>query len=296
MATAGPFSPGACDCHVHVIGPFTRFPQVSGRAYTAAPASLEQLQSVSNPLGVTRYVLVQPSFYGADNTCLREALRTLGERGRAVIVVDPENFDRGLLRDFHLLGARGVRVNVYSKFSPVGRDQFGLTVARLAETLPSGEWHIEIAAPLSVLAACCRAIAGSELPIVIAHYGLGGGLSPETPAGRCLLELLTMPHVWIKCSAPYRLSADALATRPPLAWLRAFLRVAPDRCLWGSDWPHTPPLEQQSGRESMVPYRPIAYSRLLSHFAEALPDKDTLHRILVANPERLYGFAPGGDA
>jgi predicted TIM-barrel fold metal-dependent hydrolase len=133
-------------------------------------------------------------------------------------------------------------------------------------------------------------IAGAEVPIVIDHYGLPENEDPEDPAGRPLLDLAALPHVWIKLSAPYRCSPDDLTTSPPSEWLKALVLAAPDRCVWGSDWPHTPPRNQVATENIMVSYRSIAYGRLLSDFLDALASPEIARCILIENPIRLYGF------
>jgi predicted TIM-barrel fold metal-dependent hydrolase len=105
-----------------------------------------------------------------------------------------------------------------------------------------------------------------------------------------LLKLLALPHVWIKLSAPYRVSANQLATRPDPAWLAAILAVAPDRCVWGSDWPHTPPHDQQFGSNVLGVYRNLRYETVVDDFMAAVGSVELTERILSDNPARLYEF------
>jgi predicted TIM-barrel fold metal-dependent hydrolase len=285
-----------CDCHVHVVGPSEEFPQAEGRAYTAGPATVESLRSVANRLGVGRFVLVQPSFYGSDNSYLLRTLETLKGRGRGVVVFDPGAIGADSLRQYAQRGVCGVRINLYSKLRVAAPAALKDILARCTAQLPDAGWHLEIIAPLPVLAAAAPAIAGSALPIVIDHYGLPGDAEPESALGRCLLDLLRLSHVWIKLSAPYRAVADPLATTPPAAWLSALLRAAPERCVWGSDWPYTPRRQDQTDIKETVPYRPLDYRRVLEHFATALSSASVADQILRANPERLYRFrAPGNE-
>jgi predicted TIM-barrel fold metal-dependent hydrolase len=127
--------------------------------------------------------------------------------------------------------------------------------------------------------------------VVIDHYGLYAGSAPDHPEGISLLETLAQPHVWIKLSAPYRVSADPLATGADPAWLEAILRIAPDRCVWGSDWPHTPPHEDHKGGTIASPYRALRYEILLDQFKNAIASDELAERILSDNPARLYGFS-----
>ncbi len=105
-----------------------------------------------------------------------------------------------------------------------------------------------------------------------------------------LLELLRLPHVWMKLSAPYRSTGDALAVTPDPAWLQKLLHVSANRCVWGSDWPHTPAHEQQTGDGALLPYRPLDYAAVVEGFRSALPDPTLADKIMGINPERLYRF------
>src|SRR4051812_11587838 len=103
-----------CDCHVHIVGAIARYPQVSARTYQAGPASLDALQRHGRERDVARFVLVQPSFYGSDNTLLLEGLDALRGDGRGVVVIDPTATSQGELAAFAQRGACGLRLNLYS--------------------------------------------------------------------------------------------------------------------------------------------------------------------------------------
>jgi predicted TIM-barrel fold metal-dependent hydrolase len=281
---------GACDCHVHVVGSTDRFPQIADGSYTAGPATTESLRAVAEPVGVTRFVIVQPSFYGTDNSCLFEVLDKLGDSGRGVAVVDATSITSSFLESYGRSGIRGLRLNFYSRSVTDAHRQLERSLAETLEILPREGWHIEIIAGAATLAAAAATISKSEVPIVIDHYGLPENETPAEPAGRALLDLATVPHVWIKLSAPYRCSPDPLATTPPSDWLTALVQAAPDRCVWGSDWPHTPPRKHGETEINTPPYRNIAYSRLFDDFLRALELPEIARRILIENPIRLYGF------
>lgn len=278
----------ACDCHVHIVGPAAAFPQDAARTYTAAPAPAAALIDAAAPHGITRFVVVQPSFYGTDNRCTLSALARLGDRGRGVAVLAPDT-DAATLRRLDALGIRGVRLNLYSTISQraaAGGDRLAPMLALAARA----GWHLELIAPLATLRTLAAQVAAAPVPIVLDHYGLFGNATPDDADGAALLGLLARPHVWMKLSAPYRVSPDALATRPPTAWLNALLKAAPDRCVWGSDWPHTPPHAAQTGTRHTLAYRAIAYADLVRDATAAVGDAAALARILVENPGRLYGF------
>jgi predicted TIM-barrel fold metal-dependent hydrolase len=278
------------DCHVHVVGPVDAFPQAEGRGYTAGLATPENLQAVADPTGVKRFVFVQPSFYGTDNSYLLKSLDLLREHGRGVVVLDSTDMSARRLEQLAHLGVRGIRVNLYSKFSPLAPGGLEDLLKRYTDKMPRVGWHIEVIAPVETVETAAPALADSPIPIVIDHYGLPGSDGPESRTGRSLLSLLSLPHVWVKLSAPYRIGADPLNTTPPADWLSALLRVAPDRCVWGSDWPFAPQRKIQTDSAMVVPYRPIVYRRLLEDFIRALPAPTATDRILRVNPARLYGF------
>jgi predicted TIM-barrel fold metal-dependent hydrolase len=128
--------------------------------------------------------------------------------------------------------------------------------------------------------------------VVFDHYGLHGRSAPDSAAGRRLLKMLALPHVWMKLSGPYRVTDDPLATRPNPAWLAAIVAAAEDRCVWGSDWPHTPPHDTEQGPDVVMPYRNLRYEALVDGFLAALDSPERAERIMVDNPARLYEF-PG---
>jgi predicted TIM-barrel fold metal-dependent hydrolase len=276
-----------CDSHVHIVGPPNRYPQVANRTYLAGLATLDELERIAAARAIRRFVIVQPSFYGTDNTLLLEVLDALAGRGRGVAVVDEDSADA--LTAFSTRGVRGLRINLYS---PLGakaplEDRFN-GIERLAA---GQNWHVEVIAPLKMLAESASLLSESKVPVVIDHYGLYAGFAPEQAEGRALLDLLRLPHVWIKLSAPYRVSGAPLAGRPDAAWLAAILAAAPERCAWGSDWPHTPPHETQHGSAVAAPYRNLRYDAIVDEFIAAVGSAELSERIMSDNPARLYEFA-----
>jgi predicted TIM-barrel fold metal-dependent hydrolase len=279
-----------CDSHVHIIGPIERYPQLATRTYLALPASLDALSRAAEPSGVTHFVIVQPSFYGADNTALLESLDVLGPRGRGVAVIDPAQTSKAMLDGFAVRGVRGLRINLYSPGKASG-GRLARDFAEIADPAAAMGWHVEVIAPLAVLAEAAGILAGAGVAVVIDHYGVHGHSTPDSADGRALLELLALPHVWMKLSAPYRVSDDPLNTRPDPAWLAAILERAKERCLWGSDWPHTPGHDAQHGPEVAGVYRPLPYKTVVDDFIAALGSDALSQMIMSDNPARLYGFS-----
>ena len=279
-----------CDSHVHIVGPPDRYPQVPDRAHLSGLAPVEMLQRLGAPHGITRFVVVHPSFYGTDNSATLDALEQLGAGGRGVAVVDPRAASSDQLAMFHRRGVRGLRINLYSPIKPPGGDTLEEAFAVTAAAARTMNWHVQVIAPMPVLLANFDLLARSEAPVVIDHYGLYGDQRPSGVHSGRLLDLVAQPHVWMKLSAPYRMAHGPLNTRPDREWLAALLGAAPDRCVWGSDWPHPPTYGKDKHPDVETPYRPLSYDELVREFIAALPDARLADRIMIDNAARLYGF------
>jgi len=279
-----------CDSHVHIVGPIAQYPQHAARAYLAGVAELGTLRGLGKARDISRFVIVQPSFYGSDNTLLLEGLDALGGLGRGVVVIDAGDADGALLGGWAKRGVRGLRLNLYSALgTPKPFDSEFAAISRVARTM---NWHVEVIAPIRVIVDQAQLLAGASVPVVIDHYGVYGNAVPTGAEGRKLLDLLELPHVWMKLSAPYRVGDNPLQTRPDPVWLAAILARARERCVWGSDWPHTPPQEQQKGGTVEAPYRKISYNALVDDFLAALGDAALARAIMESNPARLYEYPP----
>jgi len=277
-----------CDTHVHIVGLSDRYKQIPTRTYLASPASLEGLQACAATRMISRFVLVQPSFYGTDNTLLLESLNQLGAQGRGVAVLDPTTATPQILAEFSARGVRGLRINLYSPLGVVA--PLARRLGPTADCARTANWHVEVIASIQILSDNLALLSQAGVPIVIDHYGLYGKTSPDSSHGRKLLELLGQPHVWIKLSAPYRNSNDPLDMQPNMPWLNAILAVAEDRCVWGSDWPHTPPHSSHHGADVALANRALSYSALVDDFLGALGSEQRADRIMRDNPGLLYDF------
>ena len=279
-----------CDSHVHIVGPPDTYPQVAERTYLAGVADVETLKRLGASHGIARFVVVQPSFYGADNSATLDALDALGGNGRGVAVIDPRATSPDMLAAFHRRGVRGLRVNLYSPIKSPGGDSLDAAFAAAADIARAMGWHVQVIAPLPVLLANTGLLAGAPVPVVIDHYGLYGDRRPDSAEGRRLLDLAALPHVWVKLSAPYRHDRGPLNTRPDRDWLAALIATAPGRCVWGSDWPHPPAHEQHKGAALEAAYRALSYDELVDNFLAALPSAEFAERIMGDNAAVLYGF------
>jgi predicted TIM-barrel fold metal-dependent hydrolase len=292
-ATAPRFSPppGTTDCHMHIVGPPGRFPLAAGRSYATVEASVDNYRRVMAATGIARAVVVQPSFYGTDNRCTVEALAALGDAARGVAVIDPDISDTEL-EALNAAGCRGARVNVAT--SAHGEDQ------ALAERLAAVDahifglgWHLQVFTHPDGMPAVATAQPRLNAPLVVDHFGLLRPELVETQPMRSYLEALERildGGGWVKLSGLYRVADDFLA--PSLTALARRLHDrAPDRVVWASDWPHTPPHGRSpTDNETLLPFRDIDTGQLLSPVASWFPEEDIRRRVLVENPERLYGF------
>ena len=189
-------------------------------------APVETLKRLGATRGITRFVIVQPSFYGADNSATLDALDALGGQGRGVAVIDPKATRRTRSTPFHRRGVRGLRVNLYSPIKAPGGDtlEVGLRCDGRSRRAQMG-WHVQVIAPLPVLLANVDACwPRRRCPWSSTITGSTATRGPDSADGRRLLDLVGLPHVWMKLSAPYRHDRGPLNTRPDREWLAALDR------------------------------------------------------------------------
>lgn len=269
---------GSCDCHAHVFGPQKEFPYVEGAAYVPHDASPQDYARMLRAIGCERAVLVQPSVYGTDNRAMIAALRSGVFDFRGVAVVPADVSDREL-QDMHEAGVRGVRVNI-SSATP------GLTLAEAPELAPRLKalgWHLQFFLELKALPDAEERLGGLGVDIVIDHFGrvqADDGL--EAPAFRTLLRLVSRDNVWAKIMGPYFVSNRAPGYADAAPFARAVVAAAPDRVVWGTDWPH--PAVDRLG----VPMPNDG--DLADLLLDWVPDEGQRRKVLVDNPARLYGF------
>jgi len=265
----------SADCHMHIFGPYDRYPLSPGRGYTPPEASIAQYLEMLATIGLSRTVVVQPSVYGTENAVTLEAVEALGfDRARAVVVVD-EECDAASLQAMHRRGARGVRFNAVSgNGTPLEQ------LEGLAERVAPLGWHIQLYTHGAELLALEPVLARLPVTVVIDHMGgvrtAEGGA--ESPAFKALLRLLER-GAWAKLCGYRSSSGQPYADVLPMA--RAMIAAAPDRCVWGTDWPH-PSLHS--------PEEVPDDGHLLDLLAQWAPEEAQRRAILVDNPARLYGF------
>jgi predicted TIM-barrel fold metal-dependent hydrolase len=274
--------PLACDAHFHVFGPVERYPARDPKLrYKMPVAPLADYLKLARRIGLERFVFVQPSAYLRDNDCMLEAMKEMGARCRGIVDVD-ENAPEAELARLDAIGVRGVRVNV----SPVHPPEAGLArrllarVQRLEARCLELGWHLDFLLPGWLTAELLPALAKLRVDYSLAHMGMFLAKDgPGQPGFRKLLEQLKQGsgRCWIKFTGAYRMSqAPGFADVLPMA--RAFIEAAPDRILWGSDYPHLSFADQVGSIE------------LYNLLAQWAPDEAVRRRILADNPAALYGF------
>lgn len=261
--------PLACDCHIHVFGPYARYPLDAARKYTPDEALLEDYVNVAAALGTGRVVLVQPSVYGVDNSCQRDAIRELGERARGIAVIH-DSVSEAQLSALNGAGFVGARLN----FMRAGELE---SLERVAARVKDFGWHIQLHLPASMIPEIADRLLTLPTDFVIDHFGrVDAWQGVAQPAFQALLKLLDSGRCWVKLSAPYRMDGAPYHKVAPFA--RELVKRNPERMVWGTDWPHPD--------VAVVPEAP----GLLATMFDWVPDAATRNRILVDNPAKLYRF------
>ncbi|WP_426958481.1 amidohydrolase family protein [Muricoccus radiodurans] len=276
--------PLSCDAHFHVFGEEERYPYASPEPLRYKPphAPLSDYLDLAGVLGIERFVFVQPSAYGRDNSCMLDAMREMGTaRCRGIVDVDEDAPD-ALLAEMDKLGVRGVRVN----FSPVKPREAGTKDAVMGRirTLEARcaeiGWHLDFLTPGWLTEELIPTLTSLKVPFSIAHMGMFLAKDgPEQPGFRKLLDVLKGGTVqgYAKFTGTYRMAtAPDFADAAPMA--KAVIAAAPDRILWGSDYPHLSFAHAVGS---------VALFNLLADWA---PDEATRRKILVDNPVALFGF------
>jgi 2-pyrone-4,6-dicarboxylate lactonase len=265
---------GAWDTHVHIFGPPDRYSHVEKPHYTLPDGTLAQYRSLMPLVGIERFVLVQPSYYGTDNSCLLDTLIHTGDLARGVVMIEPDISDAELYR-FHECGVRAVRLDLFKR----AREPQAAIERYIAETAarigPLG-WHLQFYAPGYVVRDLIHFFRRLQIDFVIDHMGYmleEDGLRSEDFSA--LLDLLGCGHCYLKLSGAYRIAKHrGYEFVEPVA--KAIVDRAPDRAVWGSDWPHISYSDRDTGE----------LVNLLERWA---PSERARRKILVENPSRLFG-------
>jgi len=273
---------GIVDCHFHVIGAPERFPMVAGRSYTPAPASLDAWRKTLAPLGITRGVVVQPSFYGVDNAALLAALSEADGSLVGVAAVEPD-VSEAQLDALAAAGVRGIRVAHFEQGDPramggfVTLDAFG-TLEPIASRLRARGMHLQLFTDSRLLPAIAERLQRARLPVVLDHMGRTPARLGAAHGGvAAMVRLLAEGRIWVKLSGLANISELAPTFDDARAIHVALLAANPEQLVWGSDWPHTRPAGAKPHTDA-----------LLRLFNDWTPSRADRRRVLSLNPDRLY--------
>lgn len=270
-----PPEPAVWDCHTHVFGDRERFPLAAGRRYTPAEAWVPALRAHLEKVGATRVVLVQPTVYGHDHASLLQALDELGAMAVGIAACPPPG---GRIPDHERIV--GLRIDLRGSWSSHHEDALGRAL-RIAATAGA---HVEAQVEPVALRALSGSLGDRDVPLVLDHLA---GLSQDSgPAEVAAFdELMARPGVHAKLSALERLPGGMAGT---LALARRIAHSAPDKLLWGTDWPHTPLHPPPDRRDLPLPFRTVD-DRLAAEALERVLGPAAMIRVRETTPARLYG-------
>jgi len=274
--------PGACDCHHHIYDP-ARFPPSRPSAQQVPNARVEDYRLLQRRLGLGRDIVVTPTPYPApvsDNQVTLDAIRQLGPNARGVVIVYPEITDAEL-KAYDAAGVRGVRYSLTSGRPGAASTASPADIEAMSKRVNALGWHVQFNTTAEQIVAAEDLLKRLASPIVFDH--MGHLPQPEGighPGFRIIRELIDKGRTWVKLSVTYDSSNDGPPGYADVNRVgQAYVRAAPERLVWGSNWPH--PSEPDKPDDAM----------LFDLLAQWAPDEATRNRILVQNPETLYGFA-----
>lgn len=276
-APSQPLPPGACDVHAHVFGPFERFPLPPAPRYKPPLSPYENYIAMLDKVGTSNGVLVHAGAYGFDNSATIDALQRAKGRLKGVAVVAPDISDAELER-LNSIGFCGVRFTEMGAPAGPGVLLFS-DLQKMAPRLKAIGWHAQVWGKCDIIAANSAMLRGLKIPVVFDHMGQFEAARGLADASfRSLVDLLKDGSFWLKVTA-FR-NSQAL---PEMADVRPFhealVKAAPDRLVWGSDWPFI-------GMGDRMPN----VGHLLDVLRNWTGDETAFNKILVANPRQLYGF------
>jgi D-galactarolactone isomerase len=272
-----PVAAGACDCHHHVYD--KRWPYAKTAVLKPPPATVADYRKFQAKLGLSRSIAVTPSTYAFDNDCTADFIAAQWPRTLGVAVVKPD-IDIVALKKLHAAGFRGARLQ-----TGAGNPLTLNDITPLSRKIASLAWHLQLNLKPEEYVQAEKALMGVPVNLVIDHMaGIPGDQGVKSPAYATVRRLLDTGHTWIKLSGPDAGSKSG----PPgyadrIAIAKALVGAAPDRCLWGSNWPF-PSADPKAARPD-----PVLMLDIVKTWA---PDPALRQRILVDNPERCYGFDP----
>jgi predicted TIM-barrel fold metal-dependent hydrolase len=269
--------PDAADCHHHIYS--STFKVDPASTLRPGDASVADYRLLQKRIGTSRNVIVQPSTYGIYNDGLIEALNECGPRARGVAVVNAGVTDEELRR-LDAARVRGVRFNLATPGGATSMEMLEPVAKRIA----SMGWHVQFNMSAEMTVAAKDVLNRLPCQMVFDHLAhISQPAGAGHPAFAVVADLMQKGKAWVKLSGAYqdtKVGPPTYADTIPL--VQAYVKAAPERLVWGSDWPH--PSEQ---RQPALPDDAVLFDLL----AQWAPEEAVRHRILVDNPAKLYGFA-----
>ncbi|EZP62853.1 amidohydrolase [Pseudomonas sp. RIT357] len=270
-----PLPVGAWDAHCHVFGPAADFPYADDRSYTPPDAPFETLQALHNHLGFKRGVIVQASCHGSDNRAMLDAIARSEGRYRGVAIVDGSETDEQLA-EMDAGGVRGVRFNFVAHLGGApDLDVFDSTVDRLADL----GWHVVLHLDAQDILTYAERLARIPVPFIIDHMGrVKAQDGIEQQSFLALQQLMENPLAWVKVCGAERVSVGRRPFEDAVPFAQKLIELAPERVLWGTDWPHPNISKDMPNDGGLVD--------LMFNFCT---DPLLRQKLLIDNPMKLYG-------
>ena len=268
--------PLACDAHCHIFGPGSKFPYAKDAAYEPPDSPFEALQSLHRKLGLERAVIVHASCHGSDMRVTLDGIARSKGAYRGTAIIDEQYTEKDFQR-MHDGGIRAVRFNFVKHLG--GRPDMAFFDKTVQRVKAMG-WHLILHLDATDLVEFQDLFRRVPVPMVIDHMGrvkAAEGLEQEP--FRILLSSLNNENIWVKICGAERVSSMGPPFTDAVPFAQALIAAAPDRILWGTDWPH-PNVGAHMPNDG----------DLVDLFAQMAPDPAMQRRILVENPARLYGF------
>jgi D-galactarolactone isomerase len=269
--------PGSCDCHHHIYDA-GRFKPVRENAGFQPNGRVEEYRLLQRRLGLTRDIIVTPLPYAGDNRVTLDAIKRLGPNARGVALLRPDVTDAEL-RQLTDGGIRGVRFSMGN--AALGSSNTVADIEPLTNRVEKFGWHTQIYMRGDQIAELESTLTRIPTPIVFDHLGNFGEQGTKHAAFTTIRRLIDKGRTWVKLSGAYITPTGITSDyRTATTVAKAFVAAAPERMVWGSDWPH-PSADIKSKPDD---------AKLLDLLLDWAPNEATRHRILVENPEVVYGF------
>ncbi|WP_019656992.1 amidohydrolase family protein [Variovorax atrisoli] len=273
--------PLACDSQFHVFGPREQYPVRPNAAYEMPTATWQVAQRLHATLGIARGVIVQATTYGADHTVVLDALEGLNAGGprrymgcaNAAVLTER---DDAYLQKLHDTGVRGARFTRGGLGISLSAAEQARAFARVKEL----GWYVKVQPEPDGIAAQLATFEALDVPVLLDHMGRADPSRGDgDPSLARMLELFERGNFWVMLSLSEKISKTGAPWDDVVPLARRLIEAAPDRCVWGSDWPHPVSMKQPPNEGALL--------ELLYRFT---PDAATRQKVLVDNPARFFGF------